>query len=167
MKEISVLGYYTTPDYSFRMSDKLFNLICDTIENEILAKFTFPKVKSAILEILIDAEVETNTRRIIQLSKTGRGEYFSFRFFIPYHVVTKDEKLNVPAFINEFMEGIRTSLSLFKVVPDELIDRLKEQLIAETKDNKEYELVKTANEIAQEKVLKKFREEMKAGKIKE
>ena len=103
MKEISILGYYTTPDYSLKMSNKLFNLLRQTINNEILAKYTFPKIKSTVFEILIDSEVETNQRRVVQLSKTGRGKYFSFRFFLPYQVVTENKKLNIPAFISEFM----------------------------------------------------------------
>ena len=165
MKEISILGYYTKSGYSFSLSDKLFNLICDTIENEILAKYTFPKIKSTILEILIDVELESDKCRIIQLSKTGRGEYFSFRFFLPYSIVVKNKKLNITAFISEFMECIRTVLSQFNIVPDGLIDRLKEQLIAETSGKKEYEHVKSANEIATEKVLKKFHEMKEAGEI--
>jgi len=167
MKKLSILGYYTTPDHHLSMSNKLYLLLKSSIEEEILAKFTFPKVKATIFEILLDTEVETDTRRIIQLSKTGRGEYFSFRFFIPYRVVMNDGKLNIPSFIYEFIEGIRTALSQFNIVPDELFDQFKAQLIAETKDKREYEYVKTASEIAMEKALKKFREEMKAGKIKE
>ncbi len=165
MKEISIIGYYTTPDYHLEMSNKLFNLICDTVENKILAKYTFPKIKSTILEILIDAEVKSDNRRIIQLSKTGRGEYYSFRFFLPYNVVMKNKKLNITAFISEFMEGVRTALSQFNIIPDEMIDKLKEQLIAETAGKKEYEHVKSADQIATEKALKKFREMRKKGEI--
>ena len=166
MEKISILGYYTTPERDLKMSNKLYNLLRQTINNEILAKYTFPKVKSTIFEILVDSEVKTNTRRVIQLSKTGRGEYFSFRFFIPYNIVMKDDKLNIPAFINEFMEGIREALSQFNTLPTELIDNLKAQLIAETTDKPEYEHIKSADEIAMEKVLKKFREELKAEGIK-
>ena len=158
MKEISILGYYTTPDYSLKMSNKLFNLLRQTINNEILAKYTFPKIKSTVFEILIDSEVETNQRRVVQLSKTGRGKYFSFRFFLPYQVVTENKKLNIPSFISEFMEGIRTALSQFNLVPDKHIDQLKEQLIAETKGKKEYEHIKSTDEIAMEKALEQFRE---------
>ncbi len=165
MKKISILGYYTTPDYDLKMSNNLYNLLRQTINNEILAKYTFPKIKSTVFEILIDSEVETDIRKVIQLSKTGRGEYFSFRFFLPYRIVTENKKLNIAAFINEFMEGIRTALSQFKVVPDKHIDQLKEQLIAETKGKNEYEHVKSADEIAMETVMKKFRELRKAGEI--
>lgn len=165
MEKISILGYYTTPDCDLKMSNKLYNLLRQTINNEILAKYKFPRVKSTVFEILIDTEVETNNRRVIQLSKTGRGKYFSFRFFLPYNVVTENKKLNIVAFINEFMEGIRTALSQFNEVPDEHLDHLKEQLIAETKGKTEYEHVKTDHEIATEKVMKKFRELRKAGEI--
>ncbi len=165
MEKISILGYYTTPEHDLEMSNKLFNLLRQTINNKILAKYTFPKIKSTVFEILIDSEVETDNRRVIQLSKTGRGKYFSFRFFLPYNVVTKSKKLNITAFIHEFMEGIRTALSQFKLVPDEHIDQLKDQLIAETKDKKEYEHVKSDDEIAMEKVMKEFRELRKTGEI--
>ncbi len=135
------------------------------IENEILAKYTFPKIKSTILEILIDSEVKSDKRRLVQLSKTGRDEYFSFRLFLPYSVVVEDKKLNIAAYINEFMECIRTALSQFNIVPNEKIDRIKEQLITKTNGKKEYEHVKSADEIAMENVLKKFREMRKTGEI--
>ncbi len=165
MKKISIIEYSTTPDYHLDMSNKLYNLLREVIENKILAKYTFPKIKSTILEILIDSEVKSDNRRVIQLSKTGRGEYFSFRFFLPYSVVMKNKKLNITAFISEFMEGIRTALSQFNIVPDELMDKLKEQLIAETAGKKEYEHVKSADEIATEEALKELREGRKKGDI--
>ena len=62
-------------------------------------KYTFPKVKSTELEVFLDSEVKTNEIEVVQLSKTGRGEYFTFRFFIPYHVVTKDGMVIIPEFI--------------------------------------------------------------------
>jgi len=166
MKEINIIEYSTTPDYHLEVSNKLYYLIRETIENEILAKYTFPKVKSTIFEILVDSEVKTNTRRVIQLSKTGRGEYFSFRFFIPYNIVMKDDKLNISAFINEFMEGIRTALSQFNTLPTELIDNLKAQLIAETADKQEYEYVKSPDELAMDRVMLEFNELLKAEGIK-
>lgn len=165
MKIINIIGYYTTPDYDLKMSNKLYHLLRQTIENEILAKFTFPKIKSSILEIFIDTEVKSDERKVIQLSKTGRGEYFTFRFFLPYNIVVKNRKLKIKEFISEFMECIRTAFSQFNVVSDELIDKLKENLIVETSDNKEYEHIKSANELSRERVLKNFRKMRKKEEL--
>ena len=165
MKKVSIIEYSTRPDFHLAMSVKLYHLLCETIENEILKKYEFPKIKSSILEILIDAEVDSAERRVVQLSKTTRGEYFSFRFFLPYSIVVKNGSLNITAFIHEFMEGVRTAIAPFNIVPNEWIDRIKEQLITETSRNKEYEHVKSTDELAMENVLEKFREMRKSEKI--
>ncbi len=138
MKNIRIIGYYTTPRHHFGLAAPLLNLIETTVNTEILAKYTFTKVNSKVLEIMLDTEVETNKRRIKQLSKTGRGQYFSFAFCLPYHVIVQNDEVNIAVFINEFMEAIREALSQFKIIPDSIIENLKKQLIAKTEGKKEY-----------------------------
>lgn len=157
MKELDIIGYFTKLNYHFDLSDQLLDLIGGAIENEILKKYTFPKIKSTILEILLDAETEANQRKVVQLSKTGRGEYFSFRFFLPYQIVMQNGKVNTPAFVKEFMEALRIALSQFNLIPDELINKLRGELITEVESNpQEYEYIKSSDEIAVEKAVQKL-----------
>lgn len=159
MKNIRIIGYYTTPRHAFKIAGLLLDLIEQKINNEILAKYTFPKVKSQILEIMLDAEVEKNTRIITQLSKTGRGQFLSFRFCLPYTKIVENGKVNNTVFIDEFMEAVREALSQFNVVPDELIDNLKKQLITKTEGKKEYVYVVPEQDKKLRKIVDKVMEE--------
>ena len=83
MKNLKIIGYYTIPRHDFGLAGSLLDLIENTVDKKILTKYTFPKVKSKILEIMLDSEVKTNERKVKQLSKTRRGNYFSFAFWLP------------------------------------------------------------------------------------
>ncbi len=165
MKNLRIIGYYTTPRHGFRLASPLLDLIEKKVYNEILAKYTFPNVKSKVLEIMLDTEVKTNTLKIKQLSKTGRGQFISFGFWLPYHTIVKNKKVNIPVFINEFMEALREALLQYKLIPDELIDKLKEQLISETEDKKEYVYVESEQDKQLRKIVDEVMEEYRAGEI--
>ena len=63
------------------------------------------------------------------------------------------------------MECIRTVFSIFNIIPDELIDNLKEQLIAETKSKKKYEYVMSEEHKSFEKILDKVSKQFEAGEL--
>ena len=165
MKKVSITGYFTEPDFDIRLSHKLLELICNTIEYEILAKYNFPKVKATELEIFIDSEIKTNERKVVQLSETGNTIYFTFRFFIPYHLVVQNNKVNISLFVSEFMECITIVFSPFKNIPDELIDNIEEQILAKTNNKKEYEYIMSNEHKSFRKILDKVSKQFEAGEL--
>ncbi len=64
MKELDIIGYFTKLNYHSDLSNQLLDLVGEAIENEILTKYTFPKIKSTILEVLLDAEVSNINERL-------------------------------------------------------------------------------------------------------
>ncbi len=165
MENIRIIGYSTTPDNRLNVSGALLDLIENTINKKILAKYTFLKVKSKFFEIMLSSEIETNERKVVQLSKTGRGEFFSFRFFIPYNKAIKNCEIDIPIFINEFMEAIREALSQFNIIPDTLIDKLKKQLIAETEGKKEYVYMELEDDKLLREIVNEVSRQFEAGEL--
>lgn len=69
MKTIAITGLYTTVGYYFSLSYKLKDLMGKIVEDKLLSKYEFPKVKSEILEIWIDTSPEIAELEIVSTVK--------------------------------------------------------------------------------------------------
>ncbi len=165
MDNIRIHGYFTTPEYDIRVADKLLTLLEKKINETILSKYSFPKVKSKTFEIMLDSELVTNEQKVKQLSKTGRGQYFSFAFYLPYKKIVQNGIVNNSIFIQEFMEAIREALSQFNIIPDTFIDKLKEQLIAETDGKKEYVYAEPEDDKLLREIVNEVSRQFEAGEL--
>ncbi len=163
LSKASITGFFTTPERSFDITSKLLSLMISEMENEILHKYTFPEMKSTELEIYVDAEVESNKRRVIKMSNRENVYYLSFTFYLPYQTVVQKEEVNIPVFISEFTEALHTALAPYNVVPPELFKTVKKQLILKTKDNSKYKYAITDKEIEFRNNIKDLRTRIKSG----
>ncbi len=121
MSRIALIGLYTTIGYRFALSHKLKELIGKLVEENLLTKYEFAKVKSEVLEIWIDTSPDVAELQVHKMSKTAKGKYLSFTFVMPYHKVMKVEAEWMGVFIDEFFSGLIQVLAPYQVPENEII----------------------------------------------
>lgn len=133
-----IIRFYTTPKYSFDLSGELLNLITDTIDSEILDKYTFNKKNSDEFEIWLDVEVETDDKKTREIFKKQNKKIFSIEIKLPYSKVVKDKVTIIPAFIEHFMEAVSQVLKPYIDADENIYSKVTDILLTETKYNNKY-----------------------------
>jgi hypothetical protein len=151
--ELSITSFLNTPTEVYRIEPSLHELIRQTIDNQILNQAYFAKVKAKQLEVLIcthrgDFEVK-------KCSKTDRGKYFTFQFWIPYPQLMAAPN-SVLAFVDFFFEALHHVFEPYQV-PAQLIENTKNEVREEIMaDPQKYEYVPSDHDLILEKVVKMF-----------
>ncbi len=109
----------------------------EKVENQILMGFPLPKVKSEILEILLDTDGISEDIKIEKLSKTNRGKYLSFRVYLPYTKIVRAEGLDLQIFVAYFFEALEKVLMPYGITSEQ-IEVCKKSVVEESLDKEEY-----------------------------
>lgn len=135
--KLGIIGYFTNPEYQLEIGAKVKKKIMESIENQLLIPFPLPKVKSEILEILLDTDGTSTERKVEKLSKTNRGKYLSFRVILPYTQIVRVEGIDLQAFIEEFFGAMQEILMPYGIGL-ECIEKCKNTVLEEIVGKKEY-----------------------------
>jgi hypothetical protein len=146
MKQISLSGMFTVPRKNFDLSIPFLNLLADSVESKILSHSILAKIKAEELEIYICTDGESPESQAEKISKTDRGKYLTYHFWISYPKVVRkvDESLRVDmdlaAFTHEFFLCLHEALRPY-ALPENLLEQTEKEILEELKNNSLYEFV--------------------------
>lgn len=133
-----IIRFYTTPKYSIDLSPELLGLITDTLDAELLNKYTFKKKNKEEFEIWLDIEVETNDIKAREIFKKQKENIFSVEIKLPYNKVVKDKETIIPAFIEHLIQAVSQVLKPYINAGDEVYSKITQMLLTETQNNDKY-----------------------------
>jgi hypothetical protein len=164
--EISITGNYTVPNFNFDLEIAYLNLLGDKIEQNLLHKFPLPKVKSQELEIYICTDGKSTESFIQKISKTDKGKFLTFYFWLPYTKIVKqiNENMSVEmdlvVFTEEFFACLKQVLITYNI-DEKSITQTQQEILDEITANKTYifniSAQETAWRIGKKEVLEDFR----------
>jgi len=152
----SLFTYYNEPSCFFRLSAETKGFLMSAID-ELLEKYPI-KVKAQTLEILLCND-GTDRFEVIKTS-TGRGQYLSFQFWLPYPKITKNKVTDLESFTNFLFEGLILALEPFGI-PKSEIQKIQEIVKNELVENPKYVYVPSRDELVMEKILAEMKEKYK------
>jgi hypothetical protein len=162
--QIRISGYYTEVNYHFDLSNRFMALLRQSIQSIILEKKPL-SVKAKELEIYICTNAQNQDHTVEKISKTDKGKYLTFHFWIPYGKVVKgiSEKfaveMDLDAFVNEFFECLKMALLPYGI-SEKPFEECKNTVLTEIKDKKEYHFEITAQEsdwrLSAQKIIAEF-----------
>lgn len=141
--EISITGNYTVPNFNFDLEIAYLNLLGDKIEQNLLQKFLLPKVKSEELEIYICTDGKSAESYVQKISKTDRGKFLTFYFWLSYPKIVKqiNENMSVEmdlvVFTNEFFACLKQVLTHYKI-DEKLITQTQQEILDEITTSETY-----------------------------
>lgn len=150
--EISLTASYTVPPYRFDLSIDFLRLLSQKIKENILQKYPLPKVKSEELEIYICTDGTDEPSAIRKISKTDRGKYLTFHFWISYpKVVNRITEMlfvdmNLDAFVKEFMFCLQEALKNYGISENVFLETENSILEKLNTDIEKYQFVFTESE---------------------
>jgi len=148
--------WYNKPSCFFKISTTTRIYIAQKID-ELLEKYPI-KVKAQTLEILLCND-GTDRFEVIKTS-TGRGQYLSFQFWLPYPKITKNKVTDLESFTNFLFEGLVLALEPFGIPKNE-IQKIQEIVKNELVENPKYVYVPSRDELVMEKILAEMKEKYK------
>ena len=141
--EISITGSYTVPNFNFDLEIAYLNLLGDKIEQNLLQKFPLPKVKAEELEIYICTDGKSAESYVQKISKTDRGKFLTFYFWLPYPKIVKqiNENMSVEmdlvVFTNEFFTCLKQVLTNYHI-SEKPIAQTQQEILDEITANETY-----------------------------
>lgn len=128
--KLIIANFYTTPGHTFQLEPITLQLLTETIERQLFENYPFENTKAKEIEIWLDTQPEGNLRKVQTLWKKQRKR-LSFGFWLPYFLIVENNTVNLPVFIHEFIEALRTVLVDYCKAPDNVYDAIKKQLTEE------------------------------------
>jgi hypothetical protein len=141
--EISITGNYTVPNFNFDLEIAYLNLLGDKIEQNLLQKFLLPKVKSEELEIYICTDGKSAESYAQKISKTDRGKFLTFYFWLPYPKIVKQinedmsVEIDLMVFTNEFFACLKQVLIPYNI-SEQPITQTQQEILDEITNNEMY-----------------------------
>ena len=150
--KISISGIFSVPRFHFDLASPFINLLKDEVKENILQKYPLPKVKSEELEIYICTDGTDEPSAIRKISKTDRGNYLTFHFWISYpKVVNRITEMlfvdmNLDAFVKEFMFCLQEALKNYGISENVFLETENSILEKLNTDIEKYQFVFTESE---------------------
>lgn len=152
MKQIGFLEYYTIVGYRFRIRNAVKQQMSQRINEHILANYSFPNIKSEILELLISTDGTAEELVVTKNSKTTRGKHLSYSLWLPYPKIVQNGQTNLAIFIAEIFKGLTQILTEYGVEISE-IEEVQKEVEEEIIGNEKYMYRPTASQSALDKIL--------------
>jgi hypothetical protein len=147
------------PNEKLGLQTTFKKLIMENVDNQILTNSCFSKIKSLYLEVLICTH--RGDFEIKKCSKTDRGKYFTFQFWLPYPLIMAADNYLV-AFIDYVFDGLKQVVAPYNL-PIEILENcrkdVKEELLAH---QNQYKYVRPAFEDIIDKALEELDKKMAA-----
>ena len=108
--KVGIMGYFTSVGFRFDINSNVKKKIMDLIDTNILTPFPLPKIKATVLEILLNTDGISTENKVVRISKTDKGKYLSFMFYLPYPKIVKNEVVDLEIFIQTFFDALKEVL---------------------------------------------------------
>jgi len=153
----TIHSWYNKPSCFFKYDVGAMQFIIKLV-NELLEAHPL-KVKSSVLEILL---CNDGTDRFeIEKTSTGRGEYLTFQFWLPYPKITRENKVtDLEPFIAYLFDGLVEALTPFGM-PETEIRKRQEVAQNEIIGNPKYEFQPSRDDLVMDKILAQMKEQYK------
>ncbi|TAH19378.1 MAG: hypothetical protein EAZ08_09415 [Cytophagales bacterium] len=156
--KVGIMGYFTSVGFRFDLNPKVKKKIMDLIDTNILTPFPLPKIKATVLEILLNTDGISTENKVVRISKTDKGKYLSFMFYLPYPKIVKNEIVDLEIFIQVFFDALKEALSLY-AIPEDVLEQTKQEVLCEIVGKEEYLFEISSEQLAWRSVAKKLRQE--------
>jgi len=152
MENITISCIYTVPEKKFFLSTLYMDLLENSLKNELVLTH-LAHIKAKELEIYILTDGESPKSSVQKNSKTDKGNYLSFNFYLAYPKIQEENyQTNLVAFTEEFFWCLKYALENYQI--DEVIEKCKQKILEQIQDTQEYSYVPSAQKIALQKSIR-------------